>query len=604
MVKKIDKVLPDTSILIEGLLSKQIKSKQLNINTVIIHEAVLAELEHQANIGRAIGYLGLDEIKALQALTKSHKIILEFAGRRPRAAEIKHASLGEVDSLIRDLAYDSDATLITGDKVQSKVAEAKKMKVIYIEPVIKIKKSKLDKYFDKTTMSVHLRENVRPYAKRGVPGSWAFVHLSAKPLERKEVEGLSKEIIEEAKLRQDGFIEIERRGSTIVQLGTYRIVITRPAFSDGWEITAVKPIKKLTIKDYDLSEKLFERISKQAEGVLIAGAPGEGKSTFASALAENYASLNKTVKTVEAPRDLQLSENITQYAISHGSMQEIHDVLLLSRPDYTIYDEMRNTDDFKLFVDLRLSGIGFLGVVHATRPVDAIQRFIGRTELGVIPQVIDTVIYIKAGRIDKVLSLNMTVKVPAGMTEEDLARPIVEIKDFETNVAEYEIYSYGEETVVVPVVKSTKASPARSLAAKQIEAELRKAIPEIKADVISDHKAIIYVPERDIPRIIGAKGKNISSVEAELGIKIEVSAFKENLTREEIRYNISESHKYLIFSLDKKLIGKHVDAYFSNQYIFGANIGKKGEIKLHKKSDLGKKIISLMDKNEKIKLVL
>ena len=56
-----------------------------------------------------------------------------------------------------------------------------------------------------------------------------------------------------------GFIEIEREGSTIVQLGKYRIVITRPPFSDGWEITAVRPVKTLNLDDYKLSEKLMHQ---------------------------------------------------------------------------------------------------------------------------------------------------------------------------------------------------------------------------------------------------------------------------------------------------------------------------------------------------------
>ena len=52
---KIEKLIPDTSVIIEGLVSKQIESKQISPTTVIIHEAVLAELEHQANQGKAIG---------------------------------------------------------------------------------------------------------------------------------------------------------------------------------------------------------------------------------------------------------------------------------------------------------------------------------------------------------------------------------------------------------------------------------------------------------------------------------------------------------------------------------------------------------------------
>ena len=597
-------IMPDTSILIERALTDRIKKKEIRFSLIIIHEAVLSELEHQANMGKAIGYLGLDEIKELNELSKLHRFRLIYAGRRPSSAEIKHASLGEIDSLIRDLAFEKKAVLITGDKVQSKVAEAKNMPVHYIEPVITIKKSSLDKYFDSATMSVHLRENSFAYGKKGSPGNWKSVQLSEKELTRKEVEELSKSIIEETKSRQDGFIEMERRGSTIVQLGKYRIVITRPPFSDAWEITAVKPIVKLELKDYNLSEKLFKRIANQAEGVLIAGSPGEGKSTCAAAIAEYYASLSKNVKTVESPRDLDLSSKITQYSLTQGSIQEIHDVLLLCRPDYTIFDEMRNIDDFRLFTDLRLAGIGFLGVVHGTNPIDAIQRFIGKAELGIIPNIIDTVIFIKAGKINKVLSLNMTVKVPTGMTEDDLSRPVVEIKDFETNELEYEMYSYGEETVVIPVKKTIKKSGAHNLASRHIELKLKKYFPDLKAEVISDHKAVVYLPEKDIPIIIGKQGKNISQLESELGINIEVASYKNNLTKEEIIYNLDESHKYITLIVEKKFIGRHVDAYYNDEYLFGANVGKKGEINLHKKSEIGKKLLSIFDKKEKIKILI
>src|SRR3989338_597458 len=347
MLKIIEKLVPDTSVIIEGLLSEKIKKKEIDVKEVIIHEAVIAELEHQANLGKAIGFLGLDEIKRIRELAKNFE--LKFRGVRPKAVEIRHASLGEIDSLIRQLAYDEDATLITSDKVQSEVALARGIKVIYFKPEISIKKLKLEKFFDNTTMSVHLRENVMPYAKRGFPGNWQFVSLRKELLKHEEVQEMSREIIEDAKLRRDGFIEIEREGSTIVQLGKYRIVITKPPFSDGWEITAVRPVRKLDLDEYKLTEKLMKRIAEQAEGILIAGAPGMGKTTLSAALAEYYASKEKIVKTVEAPRDLILPDNITQYAISHGDAQEIHDILLLSRPDYTIFDEMRNTADFELF---------------------------------------------------------------------------------------------------------------------------------------------------------------------------------------------------------------------------------------------------------------
>ncbi|MBI4452899.1 Flp pilus assembly complex ATPase component TadA [Candidatus Woesearchaeota archaeon] len=613
-----DKIVPDTSVIIEGLLSEKLRNSHIKAKEIIIHEAVIAELEHQANMGKAIGFLGLDEIKRMKKISLEKEFELSFKGLRPKAAEIRHASLGEIDALIRQLAYDEDATLITSDKVQSEVALAKGMKSVYYKrPEKGLRKLRLERFFDEHTMSVHLRENVAPYAKKGMPGNWEFKELRKALLRQEEIQEISREIIEDAKLRKDGFIEIERPCSTIVQLGSFRIVITRPPFSDGWEITAVRPVKKLNLSDYELSEKLMKRVAEQAEGVLIAGSPGMGKTTFAQALSEYYASQNKVVKTVEAPRDLILPENITQYAISYGDAQEIHDILLLSRPDYTIFDEMRNTDDFKLFADLRLAGVGMVGVVHATSPVDAIQRFIGRVEMGVIPQVIDTVIFIKNGFINKVLELKMTVKVPSGMTEADLARPVVVVNDFETGKLEYEIYSYGEQTVVIPVQASGREKPGiHKLAETTVLSEFQKYSRNVEVEMVSDNKCIIYVPESDIARIIGKQGTTITGIEKKLGIGIDVKSIDEKdgtsqinakgtaKEGKEIPFEIGHKKNNLMIELGMEMQNHDVDLYVGDEFILSAKAGKTGVIKIKKNNNIGRRLMEALNRKEKIRLVI
>ncbi len=601
---KIERLVPDTSVIIEGIVSKRLEKKEIIAETVIIHEAILAELEHQANLNKSVGSFGLEEIKKIKTISKKLGFEVEFMGQRPKSSEIRYAKLGEIDARIRDLAYENGATLITADRVQAKVAEAKGISLIFVELKTRPRKIRLEQFFDKNTMSIHLRENIEAYAKKGSPGKWDFTRTSSKKLKQEEIKEISREIIEEASSRRDSFIEIERTGSTIVQMGNYRIVIIRPPFSDGWEITAVRPVKKLSLEDYNLSEKMKKRLEEQAEGILIAGAPGMGKTTFAQALAEEFSSKNKIVKTVEAPRDLVLPDNITQLAISHGDPQEIHDILLLSRPDYTLFDEMRNTKDFALFSDLRLAGVGMVGVIHATTPIDAVQRFIGRIELGVIPHIVDTVLFIKNGAVAKVFNVVMEVKVPSGMTESDLARPVVVVSDYETEIPEFEIYSYGEQTVVIPIQEGGAASPLQKLAKRQILRELQKYSEELKVEFISDSRIALYVPEKNVSSIIGREGRNIDKLEERLGVGIDVRTLeREEKPKKKVPYQMEQRGNSIVMFVDKKFANQNMDIMVNEEYLLTVNVGRKGDIRIKKNNKIGKTILNALKYGEDVKIV-
>ncbi|MCK4279647.1 MAG: Flp pilus assembly complex ATPase component TadA [Candidatus Thorarchaeota archaeon] len=314
---------------------------------------------------------------------------------------------------------------------------------------------KLEAFFDDRTMSVHLVENNPPRAKRGEPGNWELVALSERLLTCEEMEILAEAIMESARYDKASFIEIEEHGAAVVQLRNLRIAIARPPFADKMEISAIRPITKLNIEDYKLSPKLMKRLETRAEGILVSGSPGSGKSTFAAALAEFYSRKGNVVKTLEQPRDLQVTEDIVQYSPLDGSMEKAADILLLVRPDYVIYDELRKNADFQAYSDLRSAGVGMVGVVHAGSAIDAVQRLIlgGRVELGQLPSTVDTVLHIEAGRVAKISSLTLKVKLPTGMggSQRDLARPVIEIRDFEVGALEHEIFSFGGEKIIVPV---------------------------------------------------------------------------------------------------------------------------------------------------------
>lgn len=494
----------DVDSVLDGSIRAMVERGEIR-GKIVILKSLVEYFHKEASSGRSLGYTGLEELRRLLELQNPdvEVSVVEDEKRSPKDYDVY-----VVKTAIRDYAWRVGATLVTSDSVQASTAGALGLPVIYSRRGVQ-GRLKFESLFDSKTMSVHLKEGAPPLAKVGAPGRWVFVKLREEPMKASEIEEMAREIVEVAS-RGGGFVEIDRLGSTIVQLGDYRIIITRPPLSNGWEITAVRPLVKLRLEDYNLPEKLLKRLIERAEGILIAGAPGMGKTTFAQALAEFYARQGKIVKTVESPRDMRLPPIVTQYSKSYADIGELHDILLLSRPDYTVFDELRTDEDFKLYVDLRLAGIGMVGVLHATSPIDGIQRFIRRVELGMIPSIIDTVIFISEGRVDKVYEISIRVKLPTGLKEAELTRPVVEVKDFLSGDLEYEIYTFGEQTMVIPV-KSMTRPPT-------VEDEVRKVIPEAKVEV-REGVLIVRLPRLG-GRITARKVKRVKRIAEEHGLEL------------------------------------------------------------------------------------
>ncbi|MGZ7107664.1 MAG: PIN domain-containing protein [Methanobacterium sp.] len=597
------RMVPDTSVIVDGRITKIVQEDKFKGCEVVIPEAVVSELENQANRGRETGFNGLEELKNLQELYNQGKIDLIYVGKRPTLEQISLARGGEIDAMIRDTAQDNDATLITSDKVQMEVAKAQGLEVIYLrQEMVEYKELEITRFFDKDTMSVHLKEDVIPMAKKGRPGNIKLIKIGSRPLSYAEIENMAREIVERSKSDFKSFIEIEMEGATVVQFREYRISIARPPFSDGFEITVVRPVAKVSLSDYRLPDKLIDRLRERAKGILIAGPPGAGKTTFAQAIADFYSKdLNSIVKTMESPRDLQVGNEITQYAPLERSMEKTADILLLVRPDYTIYDELRKTRDFKIFADMRLAGVGMIGVVHATRPIDAIQRIIGRVDLGIIPSIVDTTIFINDGNVAAVFDVSLTVKVPSGMIEADLARPVIEIRDFDTGDLINEIYTYGEQTIVMEVKETTyEKTPVQKIAEREIIKEVKKTVPgaRIEVDMKSDKRATVWLDEEYIPKLIGKKGKTIDEVEKRIGISIGVEPFQSRNAQLEERYDVDVelAGNYVVLNFGKENIGTPFDILVDDDYLFTATVGKKGTIKIKKDIELATIILDAVQK--------
>ena len=605
-------LVPDTSVIIDGRISARVEDGEFAGATVVIPEAVVGELESQAHDGRQTGWDGLDELRRLAELADDGAVTVEYVGRRPDALEKRDAAEGEIDALIRDVAGDRGATLVTSDEVQERVAEAKGIDVIAIEPEVRdVTELAIEKYFDEQTMSLHLKVGVKPMAKRGSVGEMRYETISDELLSESDLIEYATDIEEGARLHADGFIELDEPGMTIVQYRSYRIAIARPPFSDAMEITAVRPIVKTELDDYEHADDLRERFLERQRGVLIAGSPGAGKSTFAQAVAEFLNDSEYAVKTMEKPRDLQVGPEITQYTALDGQMEKTADSLLMVRPDYTIYDEVRKTEDFSVFADMRLAGVGMVGVVHATRAIDALQRLIGRVELGLIPQVADTVIYIEDGKVAKVYDVTTEVKVPEGLMEEDLARPVILIRDFETKKPEYEIYTFNRQVVTVPVGEGGESSESGvdRIAKQEVEREIRSiAHGDVDVELRGGNTAVVWVDEHDISSVIGKGGGQISDIERRLGISIDVRTFDE---RGGTAYAGGDSHTSSSGGTGKSVrpeitnhhvvipVGGHsgetVEVQADGEYLFTATVSRGGEIQVSRGSAIAEELERAID---------
>jgi ATPase len=644
-------LVPDTSVLIDGRITSMIKAGEYKGATIIVPEAVIAELEAQANNGREIGFSGLNELQSLCKMAEEKTIELKFSGIRPSLEQVKLASGGEIDAMIRNIAIENSARFITSDSVQAEVARAKGLDVIYLKPqVTDFVPLGIDQFFDEHTIAVYLKERVSPMAKKGTISDMKLVKIRDAPTSEYELRSYAQEILERAKRDPDGFIEVEKRGITVVQIGSMRIAIARRPFSDGMEITAVRPIVDVTLKDYIKSDIITKRITSEKRGMIIVGAPGSGKTTLAQNVATYLADNGFVVKTMEAPRELQVPDNITQYTALDGSMTNTADVLLLVRPDFVIFDELRKNEDFNVFADMRLAGIGMVGVIHANGVQDAIQRFCDRVDFSVLPQIINTVIFVKQGVITKIYDVGFTVKVPGGMAGEMHIRPVTTVTDHETGELILDVFRYDGETIVIPVMAGSAATvqkpvqvqhigqpvttpqPMRAPVAapeparkenderpgwKLMEKEIQREIGRytdgfVDVQMTSDTKAVVYIDDKDVPAAIGKGGKNVSAIVNKIGIGIDIKPRSE-LDRQQAQPRIDEEVNLgggIKILTDKKQLtilapeqsGRIVDVFAGKEYLFTATVNETGEIHLAKNSSIAQEMIRRYTNNEVIKL--
>ena len=387
-----------------------------------------------------------------------------------------------------------------------------------------------------------------PHAKRGTIRDARFVKIRDQPTSEHELIALAQECLERAKRDPHGFIEHESRGITVLQIGSMRIAIARCPFVDGMEITAVRPVVDVTLDDYAGTDGLTERLAGGRLGILIAGAPGVGKTTLAQNCATFLMENGVIVKTMEAPRDMQVPDLISQYTALDGRMEATAEMVMLLRPDFVVYDELRRTEDFRVFADMRLAGVGMIGVLHAENVHAALLRFLSRVDFGTLPRVVDTIVIVEVGEIAHIYDLEFGLRVPDSIPGTGAVTPIVTVVDAATGLAALEIFRHDGEIVIMPF-SAPVPEPARSrvepaqerppaVAAeeqsggRQIERELQREIGRftdgpVEVRMLSDTKAVVYIDDKDVPAAIGKGGKNVAAIVNRVGVGIDIRARSE-----------------------------------------------------------------------------
>jgi ATPase len=125
----------------------------------------------------------------------------------------------------------------------------------------------------------------------------------------------------------------------------------------------------------------------------------------------------------------------------------------------------------------------------------------------------------------------------------------------------------------------------------------------VEVEMKSDSKAVVYLEEEDIPRVLGRGGKTIEKIEKALGISIDVRSIEEK-RKEKIRggklpVKVETTDKHIILKV-KGSPGDTVEIYAGESYLFTATIGRAGEIKITKGSTISDEIQDIIEAGEEI----
>ena len=218
----------------------------------------------------------------------------------------------------------------------------------------------------------------------------------------------------------------------------------------------------------------------------------------------------------------------------------------------------------------------------------------------------DTVVFVKDGGITKVYELEFKVKVPSGMVEQDLARPVIDICDFESGELEKEIYTFREENVIIPVSKKKQKDGMEVLAEKKIIDIMRRFDPNPSVEFLSTSNIRVFVSKESIPSIIGRNGSTIKQLENELSLHIDVEEvnYNQKTSNYALPFDFSESRTALLLDVGREYSGSIAEIFADSEFLISSKINRKGHIKILKRSSDGKLFTKIVNSKNDIEVFL
>ncbi|MDH5404837.1 MAG: hypothetical protein OEY49_20205, partial [Candidatus Heimdallarchaeota archaeon] len=204
--------------------------------------------------------------------------------------------------------------------------------------------------------------------------------------------------------------------------------------------------------------------------------------------------------------------------------------------------------------------------------------------------------------VAEALSLKMMVKTPSGFKDDSLARPVIEVRNFIDGVALFEIFSFGEQVVVIPLKnksenrnsrkpKKNKKKDLSSNIIKYLEYSLN--LNDIDNLYIERTGTSSYTIYTDLELLEYLENNNHIILEIEDEYEVFIKVISNNNNASEIQ--IIEDKHHLILNIGKLYRNATVQIKIGPQIIMEAIADTNGYIKLARNKAITKRLERFID---------